>query len=61
MKIQTQIDDVQQEAREEPFLYNAKTSEAIENALRGENLSKEFNTVEDLWKDLESDDKNERE
>ena len=42
-----------------PFIirrYNEETEQAIQNAHNGVNLSKPFNSVEELWDDLNADD-----
>ena len=40
----------------EVSMYNEKTIQAIENALNGVNLSKEFSSVDDLFEDLNDED-----
>lgn len=40
----------------EVSMYNEKTLQAIENALNGVNLSKEFDTVKELFEDLNDEE-----
>lgn len=40
----------------EVSMYNEKTMQAIENALHGVNLSKEFSSVDELFEDLDDEE-----